>query len=74
MDQRDGLEEWSEGWTDKRMEGCCNVVLIVFRKFLHFRQKSIFAKSKIFIFSSKIHFCQKRNFSIFVGHFAKKRK
>jgi hypothetical protein len=50
MNQRDGLE----GWTDIRMEGCHIVVLILFSqkaKFSYLRQKSIFAKSKIFTFS-----------------------
>jgi hypothetical protein len=54
MDQRDGLEGWSEIWTDKRMERCRIVVLILFSrkaKFSYFRQKSIFAKSEIFAFS-----------------------
>ncbi len=49
MDRRDGLEGWIKemDWRDGqiKMEGCCIVVLIVLRKFLHFRQKSIFAKS-----------------------------
>ncbi len=43
------------------MEGCCIVVLILFSQ-----------KAKIFVFSSKIHFHEKRNFRIFVGNFRKK--
>ncbi len=53
LDQRDGLE----GWTDKRMEGCRIVVIILFSrkaKFSSFRQKSFLAKSEIFAFSLTI--------------------
>jgi hypothetical protein len=67
MDQRDGLE----GWSDKRMEGCRIVVLILFSrnaKFSYFRQKSIFAKSKIFAFSWAIFV---KNENDFVRIFAK---
>ncbi len=51
------------GWTDKRMEGCCIVVLILFSR-----------KAKFSFFASKIHFREKRNFRIFVGNFREKRK
>jgi hypothetical protein len=68
MDQRDGLErwsaDWSEGWTEKRMEGCCIVVLILFSqkaKYSYFRRKSIFANSKIFAFSWAI-FAKNENY------------
>jgi hypothetical protein len=52
MDQRkrfDGWsEDWSEGWTDKRMEEFCIVILSLFSrktKFSYFPRKSIFAKT-----------------------------
>ncbi len=63
--------DWSGGWTNKRMEGCCFVVLILFSRkatFSYFRRKSIFAKNEIFAFSWAI-FAKKK--MIFVRIFAK---
>jgi hypothetical protein len=88
MDWMDGLEGWIggtawrdgfEGWIGRmdwgdgqkigqragQIKGWRDVVL------LHL---FIFEKSEIFVFSSKIHFREKRNFRIFVGHFREKRK
>jgi hypothetical protein len=51
MDWRDGLEGWKnglEGWTDKRTEGCCVVILTLFSrkaKFSYFGRKSILVKN-----------------------------
>jgi hypothetical protein len=72
MDWRDGSKRWIvgmvRGWTDKRMEGCCIVVLILFSrkaKFSYFHQKVIFAKSEIFAFSLSIFAKNENDFCLY---------